>query len=206
MDRPHRPAPYPDLTALIDAAGGALPTSRTEVASATAAVLVQAGRDPQTPVDDRFVGIFVGLADRIGIETLAALWRDSDPASLPGALWALYLLRQWFHTRGDEVQRLWRAGAPLCPADTVVAGLAEPQDADSVARGADAILAGAFRGDFAVALERAAAAFRVVAAGRRAVAPDGTHGDAERALAERNDHAAAGLATAAQLWRKGALA
>jgi hypothetical protein len=202
VDRPHRPAPYPDLTAFIDAAGGSVPTSRAEVAAATAAVLVQAGRDPDGATDDRFVA----LADRVGIDTLADLWRDSDPVSLPGALWALYLLRQWFRTSGDEVQRLWRAGAPLTPADTVVAGVAEPEDAESVARGADAILAGAYRGDFAVALERAAAAFRVIAAGRRAVAPEGDAGDPERALADRNDRAASDLATAAQLWRKGSLA
>jgi hypothetical protein len=202
VDRPHRPAPYPDLTAFIDAAGGSLPTSRAEVASATAAVVVQAGRDPQAGPDDRFIA----LADRVGLDTLAELWRDSEPVSLPGALWALYLLRQWFRTSGAEVQRLWRAGAPLSPADAVVAGVAEPEDADSVARGADAILGGAYRGDFAVALERAAAAFRVIAAGRRAVAPEDAVGAAERGLAERNDRAANDLAAAAQQWRKGELA
>jgi hypothetical protein len=75
-----------------------------------------------------------------------------------------------------------------------------------VARGADAILAGAYRGDFAVALERAAAAFRVIAAGRRAVAPEDAAGAAERGLAERNDRAANDLAAAAQQWRTGELA
>ena len=53
------------------------------------------------------------------------------------------------------------------PADAVVAGVAEPGDVDSVRCVADAILCGVYRGDFAVALERAAAMFRVVAAGRR---------------------------------------
>src|SRR5690348_10746402 len=98
--RPHRPALFADLTEMIDAAGGTSATSRAELASATAAVVVQAGRSP----GDR--ARFVGLADQVGLETLAALWRDADPVSLPGALWALYMLRQWCHSDSDEVVRL----------------------------------------------------------------------------------------------------
>lgn len=198
--RPHRPAPYADLTAFIDAAGGSPPSSRAELASATAAVVVRAGRDGDAA--ERFVG----LADAVGLETLAALWRDSDPVSLPGALWALYLLRQWLHTSGEEAGRLWRAGAPLAPVDAVVAGVAEPENAASVRDVADAILGGVYRGDFAVALERAAALFRVVAAGRRAVASADDSGAKERELAERNDRVAADLARAARRWRAGTLA
>ena len=87
--RAHRPATFPDLTALIDAAGGQSPHTRAEVAAATAHLLVDAGRD--SPDADRLVG----LADAVGLETLAELWRDCDPVSLPGVLWAMYLLRQW---------------------------------------------------------------------------------------------------------------
>jgi hypothetical protein len=196
--RPHRPAPYPDLTALIDAAGGQTPSSRSEVAAATAAVLVHVGRDGS---DARFVG----LADQVGIDTLAALWQDSDPVSLPGSLFALYLLRQWFHVNGEEVGRLWQAGEPLAPADAVVAGVAEPGDVDSVRTVADAILSGVYRGDFAVALERAAAVFRVLAAGRRFLATADERGKAELDLAERNDRVAADLTAAARRWREGTL-
>jgi len=67
------------------------------------------------------------------------------------------------------------------------------------------VLAGAYRGDFAVALERAAALFRVIAAGRRELAADGEQGRAELDLAERNERAAADLAAAARLWRAGRL-
>ncbi len=130
---------------------------------------MQAGREPGTAADDRFVD----LADQVGLDTLAALWQDAEPVSLPGALWALYLLRQWCRTNGEEVRLLWRAGAPLAPADAVVAGVAEPGDVDSVRSAADAVLSGVYRGDFAVALERAAALFRVVAAGRRELAGAG---------------------------------
>lgn len=201
QSRPHRPAPYADLTAFIDAAGGVYPPSRAELAAATAAVVVRAGREPDTDTDGRFVA----LADQVGIDTLAALWQDSDPVSLPGALFALYLLRQWFQVNGEEVRRLWAAGAPLAPADAVVAGVAEPGDIDAIRTGADAILNGMYRGDVAVALERAAAVFRVVAAGRRFTAREDEQGRAELVLAERNEQVAADLGTAARRWREGTL-
>jgi len=197
--RPHRPARFADLTELIDAAGGAPPDSRAEIAAATAAVLVQAGRAPGDGAR------FVALADRVGIDTLAALWRDADPASLPGVLWALYLLRQWCHTDGDDATRLWRAGEPYAPAEAVVAGAGEYADVEAVRRMADAVLTGVYQGELDVALERAAAFFRVIAAGRRTLggraqrAPDGVD------LAERNERAASALAAAARSWRAGTL-
>jgi hypothetical protein len=197
--RPHRPAPYPDLTEMIDAAAGSVGSSRAEIAAATAEVLVRAGR---TPGDG---ARFVGLADHVGLDTLAALWHDADPVSLPGALWALYLLRQWCQTDSHDVVRLWRAGEPLAPADAVVAGVGDYADGDAVRRAADAVLAGVYQGDLAVALERAAALFRVVAAGRRSLgaadvyAPDGVD------LAARNERVAAALAAAARRWRDGTL-
>ncbi len=204
-ERRHRPSLYADLTELIDSAGGTTPSSRAEIAAATAAVVVQAGRAGEED------GRFVELADRIGLDTLAALWRDAEPVSLPGALWALYLLRQWCHTHGEEVARLWRAGEPFATADAVVAGVPDFPDAEMIERIADAVLARAYRGDFAVALERAAALFRVVAAGRRELAGADCSGglggpvSPELELAVRNDRVAADLATAAARWRAGTL-
>lgn len=197
--RPHRPALFADLTDMIDAAGGSSPSSRAEVAAATAAVVVQAGRSPGD--GERFVE----LADQVGLDTLAALWRDADPVSLPGALWALYLLRQWCRTDADEVTRLWRAGEPLAPAEAAVAGVADFADAAAIQRVADAVLAGVYRGDLAVALERAAAFFRVVATGRRARGGDDRTGTGDVDLAERNDRVAAALSAAARRWRTGSL-
>ena len=210
--RPHRPAVRADLTDLIDAAGGAVAPSRAEIASATAAALVGAGR---AAGEDALVSddMLIGLADRVGLDTLAELWRDADPVSLPGALWALYLLRQWCHSHGDEVTRLWRAGEALAPADAVVAGVGDYADVEAVQRVADAVLTGAYRGDFAVALERAAAVFRVIAAGRRDVdepagARDPQLGSQQAAateLAQRNEAVAERLTRAAALWREGKL-
>jgi hypothetical protein len=198
--RPHRPSPHADLTRLIDAAGGEHPSSPAELAAATAAVLVRAGRAPSG--DD---ARFVELADRVGLDTLAELWREAEPVSLAGVLWALYLMRQWCRTSGEEVARLWRAGEPVADVEAAVAGLADYVDLASVSRVADEVLAGAYRGDFAVALERAAALFRVIAAGRRECAPDGEAGKAALALADRNERAAADLAAAAARWRAGTL-
>jgi hypothetical protein len=201
-DRAHRPARFADLTELIDAAGGsASPVSRAEIAAATAAIVVNAGRHRKGEAD------LVALADTVGIDTLAELWRDSDPVSLPGALWALYLLRQWCRSNGEEVMRFWRSGQPLAPADSVVAGVADDADLEAVRRVADAVLTGAYEGDFAVALERAAALFRVVAAGRRDMATglDETEAAGELERARRNERVAAGLATAAARWRDGTL-
>ncbi len=202
--RAHRPVRYADLTGLIDAAGGTHQPTRGEIAAATASVVIAAGRRESTadgagPSPEWLVG----LADVVGIDTLAALWRDAEPDSLPGALWTLYLLRQWCRTQSDEVTRLWRGGEPYAPADAVVAGVGMHGDRDAIRGLADAILAGAYVGDFAVALERAAAFFRVVAAGRREVSPD--QADAELAMAARNERAARDLASAARAWRAGIL-
>lgn len=204
--RPTRPTPYADLTNLIDAAGGSMPSSRAEIAAATAAVVVEVGRREHAEVGFGDRERFVALADRVGLDTLADLWRDADPVSLPGALWALYLLRQWCHTNPDEVTRLWRAGETLAGADAVVAGVADYADVVAVRQVADAVLGGAYQGDFAVALERAAALFRVVAAGRRELAAPDEQGAAERELAHRNERVATDLTAAASRWRAGTLA
>ncbi len=147
----------------------------------------------------------VDLADRVGLDTLAELWRMEQPSSLPGALWALYLLRRWCQSNGDDVTRLWRAGRPYAPADEVVAGVADDADPAAIEELADAVLRGAYHGDFAVALERAAAFFRVIATGRREGASVGSDGARDRQLAERNDEVADGLTVAAAAWRSNPL-
>ncbi len=176
---------------MIDAITSFEPQTRADVASATAEAVLRAGREGTATE-------LVTLPETVGIDTLAELWRDAEPVSLAGALWAMYLLRQWCHANPADVARLWRAGAPLAAADAVVAGLVSPPTDAEVAAGADAIVAGAYEGDFAVALERAAAVFRVSAAGRRWF-------DESDPMAARNDVAAAALAAAAARWRDGSL-
>jgi hypothetical protein len=206
LPRPHRPVPLADLAALVDGMStGASAESRAEVAAATAALVVAAGRGDLAESGERESGEhtdrLVSLAELVGIDVLAALWRDSDPVSLPGALWVLYVMREWCRTRSAEVTRLWRAGEPYAPVDAVVAGVGDYGDAEALQRLADAVLAGAYDGDFGVALERAAAFFRVVAAGRRQ-SPVASN---EAELADRNERTAADLGAAARAWRAGAL-
>lgn len=196
--RAHRPSLRADLTALIDAAGGELSASPEERAALTAAAVLRAGRGGGDTE-------LVCLAELVGIDTLAQLWRQADPVSLPGALWTLYLLRQWCHVQPEQVWRYWRAGAPLAAADAVVAGLPDAPTEESVASTADAIVGGMFDGDTAVALERAAALFRVLATGRRDLAETAPDAAAEIERALRNDRAAADLTVAAGKWRDGTL-
>ncbi|MDT4996338.1 MAG: hypothetical protein QOD45_406 [Pseudonocardiales bacterium] len=198
--RAHRPALRADLTALIDAAGGESSASPDERAALTAAAVLRAGRGGGGADME-----LVSLAEVVGIDTLAQLWRQADPVSLPGALWTLYLLRQWCHVQSEQVWRYWRAGVPFAAADAVVAGVPDAPSEDDVARAADAIVGGMFDGDPAVALERAAALFRVLATGRRELAETAADpaGEIERAL--RNDRVAADLTVAAGKWRDGAL-
>jgi hypothetical protein len=192
-DRPRRPITRADLTGLVEQASTSEPFARTELAAATAAAVISRGRAAGSPS-------LVDLADRVGLDTLAELWRDEQPSTLPGALWALYLLRRWCYANGEEVIRLWRAGRGYAPADEVVAGVADDADPAAVSALADAVLKGAYAGDFDVALERAAAFFRVVAAGRRALAGE-ADADREQQLAARNDEVAQGLTLAAARWR-----
>jgi hypothetical protein len=115
-------------------------------------------------------------------------------------------MREWCRTRGEDVTRLWRAGEPYAAVDAVVAGVGEYGDPEALARLANVVLAGAYAGDFGVALERAAAFFRVVAAGRRQI-PDLDSSSAldEAQLADRNERTAADLSAAARSWRAGTL-
>jgi hypothetical protein len=171
------------------------PLARLELPHATAAALVDAGRGDAAPETSRLVD----LAETVGLDTLSELWRDAPADSLPGALWALYLLRTWTERQGEAVARMYRAGRAYAPVDEVVAGVSDDVDPAAVQALAESVLTGAYRGDFDVALERAASFFRVVASGRRQMDA------AEVVLAERNERCAEALQRAAAAWRAGTL-
>lgn len=183
------------------------PAEVTAVAHESAAVLVGAGRvndDPQ--VTQRLVA----LTDEIGLSTVAELWSGRPAVSLPGAMWRLYTLREWVRRDPDEASADYTAGVRHAQVSHVVAGSADPNGPVEIRQLVDRILEGAFTGDFAVALERAAAFCRVVASGRaeRAERHDG-HDDI-RANAEARSAALLGdtasdLTKAAAAWRIGAL-
>ena len=199
MPEPERRRERPLLSANVESLAAAVtagePLARLELAHGTAAALVDAGRGDAGPETSRLVD----LAETVGLDTLSELWRDSPPDSLPGALWALYLLRTWTERQGEAVARMYRAGRAYAPVDEVVAGVSDDADPAAVRALAGSVLTGAYRGDFDVALERAAAFFRVVASGRRELGPD------EIPLAERNEACADALQRAAAAWRAGTL-
>ncbi|MCB0911827.1 MAG: hypothetical protein KDB60_09465, partial [Propionibacteriaceae bacterium] len=96
--------------------------------------------------------------------------------------------------------REYAAGIRFTEPNHAVAGV-EPPGPDEVRRVADEILRGVFDGDFAVALERAAAFCHVVASGRA----DVTGGHRAILQAGRLQEMAADLSASARLWRDGRL-
>src|SRR5690625_1951694 len=93
--KPRRPAMLDDQTA-ERIVGDVDPALRSQAAHTTAAVLVHRGRAGAE--DPELVARLVSLVDNEGLDTVAELWSQSPPTSLPGALWRLYLMREWVRT------------------------------------------------------------------------------------------------------------
>ncbi len=194
--RPRRPS-YLEPAALEAVGERHDPIAGLQAAHETAAVLVHRGRaatDPET------IERLVRLVDEIGLPDLAELWAARPARSLPGALWRLYLLREWMTRHPEAVAREYAAGVRFTEPNHVVAGV-DPPGPDEVRQVADQILRGAFTGDFAVALERAAAFCAVVTSGRA----DLTTGLDAVTQATRLRDLADDLTAAAALWRAGKL-
>lgn len=160
--RPRRPAMLDAQTA-ERIVGDVDPALRSEAAHTTAAVLVHRGRDGAE--DPALVARLVSLVDAEGLDTIAALWSQSPPVTLPGALWRLYLLREWVRRDPRTIAERYHLGVQRAEVPGVIAGVASPPGPDEVLRTADAVLAGVYDGDLDVALDRAASFFRVVATG-----------------------------------------
>ena len=161
--RPARPGQLDQMMA-DNIAGGADPAEINEMCHASAAALLDRVHHTQ---DAELVERVLTLVDREGVDVIAELWSHADPDSLPGILWRLYLLRTWMRKNRESIARLWRVGEPVATTASAIAGVDQAPTEDDIARTADSILAGAFTGDFAVALERAAAFTDVVALGLR---------------------------------------
>jgi hypothetical protein len=143
--------------------GGDDPAQRAEAAHRTAALLL---RGAQSSADEEVVRRIVRLADEHGLDTVADLWADSPPDSLPGCLWRLYLLRTWVHADPVRAAREFALGRRHAPVDEVVAGVVDPPGAQEVRELTDTVLRGVAVGDLAMTLDRAAAFCRIVSAGR----------------------------------------
>ena len=194
---PRRPAFFSE--AALEAHGPAYdPTEQIHVAHETALALVHAGR---AAADPAVTEKLVALVDDIGLSTLAELWSQRPARSLPGALWRLYVLREWVKRDPDEASREYAAGIRFTGPNHVVAGAAEPPGPQEMGRVIDEVLRGVFEGDLAVALERASAFCRVVSAGRA----DVSSGDEAAERAASVLVMAEDLTVCARLWRADAL-
>ncbi len=205
--RPTQPPRRPALfgpAALDTFSSGADPAARAEAAHHTAAVIVQVGREATDPA---VTARLLTIVEEHGLDLLAELWSDRPARSLPGVLWRLYLIREWAQRNGLAVARYFDSGKYLAEVNAAVAGVAEPLSPAQVRQLADDVLTGVYRGDLDVALERAAAFCRVVAAGQLS---QESHSAPHSSQPELVNCAglldlAADLEAAARLWRLGEL-
>ncbi|MCI2957940.1 DNA-directed RNA polymerase subunit beta [Agromyces atrinae] len=188
--------------------GGEDPAILSRTAHDTASALLSRVRDDPDP---EVIERLVAYTDANGIDAIAELWSHSSARSLPGALWRIYLLRTLIRQDPDGTSYYYSRGAEVSTTiDTVVAGAATPVGAAEVVDVADRILRGLFAGDFAVALDRAAAFARVTAIGMTEVADAADATDDIRAgeltrRALRLSELAAELTSCARLWRTDSL-
>jgi hypothetical protein len=184
------------------------PAEVSRVAHSTAAALLNRVReDPDDAVVDRLIA----FTDHHGIDDIAELWSRSPARTLPGALWRLYLLQLMIHDDPRTAALLYERGrVEIASVDPVVAGAPTPAGPDEQVALVDTILRGLFQGDFAVALERAAAFCRVEASVATHIADDYEFTEPERASALttralRLSTFATDLAACAGLWRRESL-
>jgi hypothetical protein len=153
----------------------------------------------------------ITVADEHGLDVVAELWSHSDPHTLPGSLWQIYLIRAVTRQRASEIGHLYSLGMDsLSTADPIVAGVPEGAGANDMRDLADAVLHGAFTGDYGDALDRAAAFCRVIAAGSLVEAHAAESLAPKRAQecttqAARLSSMATALTRCAHLWRRGDL-
>ncbi|HEV7184193.1 MAG TPA: DNA-directed RNA polymerase subunit beta [Leifsonia sp.] len=199
----HKPTTFPSgrFEAFM---GGEDPAQISRVAHETAhALLSRVRADPDSDVVDKLVS----FTDAHGIDAIAELWSRSNPKSLPGALWRIYLLRLLIRQDPEGTAYLFQRGTEVVSTiDPVVAGASAPTGPAEITELANRILRGLFEGDFAVALDRAAAFCRVTAAGCASVADDQDATQPERASelttrALRFARTAEELTSCARLWR-----
>lgn len=184
------------------------PAEETRIAHATASALLARVRADESGVSaDRLVA----FTDEHGIDEIAELWSKAPSRTLPGALWRLYILQLAIHGDPHTAALLYERGrVELSSVDTVIAGAPVPANPDELVALIDTILRGAFRGDFAVALDRAAAFCRVQASGATHTADDYEPTEPARASelttrALRLSSYAQDLSASAVLWRMDAL-
>ena len=150
--------------------GGDDPAQILRIAHDTAHALVARARATDDPA---VVERLVAYTDEHGVDALSELWARSSATSLPGALWRIYLIRLLIRQDAEGIAYLFQRGTEvLGTIDAAVAGAPMPTGPEEIIDLADESLRGLFRGDFATALDRAAAFCRITSAGCVSVADD----------------------------------
>lgn len=178
------------------------PAVITQIAHETAAVLLRVGRASEDPGVTRRL---VELVEDVGLTTVAQLWADRPARTLPGALWRLYVLREWVRRDPVGASRDYGEGVRFADVAGVVAGAGSPPGPEEMRALADAILRGVFDGDVGVALHRAAAFCRVVSAGRASLGIGEQGGESQARSASAVLTMGDDLEACALLWRRQAL-
>lgn len=188
--------------------GGDDPAQISRIAHDTAHALLSRVRESD---DEDVVERLVAYTDEHGIDAVAELWARSNPRSLPGALWRIYLVRALIHQDPEQISFLYQRGTEtVSTIDAVVAGATSPTGPTEITALPDQILRGLFSGDFSIALDRAAAFCRVASSGATSLADDAEPTEPERATslttqALRLSQIAAELSACARSWRSGSL-
>ena len=117
--RPARPGQLDQMMA-DNIAGGADPAQINEMSHASAAALLDRVHHTQNA---ELVERVLTLVDREGVDVIAELWSRSEPDSLPGILWRLYVLRTWMRKNRESIARLWRVGEPVATTASAIAGV-----------------------------------------------------------------------------------
>lgn len=182
------------------------PAERYMVASDTAwALLYKVRHHP----DKELLNRVLELAKTAGIDELAQLWAEAHAQTLPGVFWRLYLLREVITKNPETVRELYRSGLTrIDTIDGLVAGAEEPVTPETLLRFSDEVLKGIFAGDFGAAVDRAASACMILAAGAAHLADSRDLDSDEDALkltkqALRFDQFARDLKMSAKLWYRG---
>ncbi|MGO1506577.1 MAG: DNA-directed RNA polymerase subunit beta [Microbacteriaceae bacterium] len=199
----HRPVRRPS-TAFDNLVGSDDSAEAARVAHATASALLTRAREDESGESAERL---IAFTAEHGIDDIAELWATAPAVSLPGALWRLYLLQLAIHSDPQTSALLYERGRVELPsADAAVAGAPVPASPEELVALIDTILRGVFRGDFSVALDRAAAFCRLQVSGATHVADDYELTEPSRASelttrARRLHTYANDLKAAAGLWR-----
>lgn len=198
----HKPVRRPgDVIEVLSGSGD--PADVTALAHDTASALLDRVRSANNPA---LVEGVVRYADANGIDDVAELWSASEPGTLPGAMWRVYVLRHTVAGNPAAAGYRFRRGLEIDTVGQALAGAGHMPTPEDVVSLGNEVLKGVFTGDFATALERAAGFARVLAVGSQDLAKaEGIDSDDELQLATGFAKLAEELTSAASLWRAGKL-